>query len=239
MISDLYSIKRSPGDDHLGHAVYLLRRSATARKKRTGSSGAGSLERRLATSSIIHVFCGLEALVNLSAHELFVDKQSPQYINPEHRPYLLKQFVRRWERARTMDKLQVLQDVRHGGTLPAELLPRLSELNNMRNWLVHGHIYQTTLLMDPVPGKDREYTVEESEDTVDWRAKFPNTKLNSPGELTFSDALVAFEIVLEGLQVLGQPVLFAMSDPKPNIRIFVPGESDIPQFLDDILRDWV
>lgn len=187
--------------DHLSHAIELMRLSKTPAKIASALTVL-VLSRRLAVSSIIHSFSGLESLVNYFGFELFFNADSQRFVPPNKRDFLLSRMVKSWDKVPCIDKLSVV--LAHSGkvALSSRLENQLRELNNLRNWLVHGVSYKTTSLWEPVSGKPGTHQLVDREDSVDWAKKFPNTKFKPLDRLNAIDAYTALQIVFEAGKLL-------------------------------------
>lgn len=201
---ELHTLTISLVDTHLSHALDLFRRSnKLLRDSKTVYNI--TLAQRCALSSIIHGFCALESMANYIGFEMFFNSDSKRYITPDKRDLLLERFVKSWDKTNAIEKIEFIVHYSGSKALPASLISRLRELNTLRNWLVHGFPYTTTLLLDPINEADKSaYNVVDREDSVDWKSKFPNTKFKPLGELDFNDAQTALIIVLEILKVISE-----------------------------------
>jgi hypothetical protein len=157
------------------------------------------LAHRYAVSSIIHAFIALESFVNELGYEIFSNPDSPKYISESSRNLALRRFAASWGKALpVVDKFEFLISEK-SLTIEARLLNQLRELNNLRNYLVHGFSFKTMVLLQA--NDDNTYTEVDREDSIDWKKSFPNTKFNAIDRLSYRDALVALEIVLACLQL--------------------------------------
>ena len=173
---ELHTLTLSLESMHLGHAIDLMRRSKLiAESVHTGWDK--SLVHRCALSGILHSFCALENFVNQFGYEMFFHPESARYVPPDRRDFLLKRFVKTWHRAAILDKLEFILHYGDQMEIPDKLGNRLRELKTMRNGIAHGFIYARAFLLEPI-GNSEEGTfyVHDTEDSVDWRQKFPNTK---------------------------------------------------------------
>lgn len=204
---DLYTSTISLESLHLGHAVDQMRKSKVVFK--TVENGWGKeLVRRCAISSILHGFCALESAINYFGYEMFFYKDSKRYVPAKSRDYLLNKFLKKWDKTQVLDKLEFILSYSKA-SLPEKLKNELRELNNLRNWIAHGFVYKTTLLLDPNDNSDdneqtQSYSVVDVEDDVDWKKKFPNTKFNPLAQLDFDDAQTALTIVLKVLKTFSE-----------------------------------
>ncbi len=188
-------------------------------------------------SCAVHAFCGLESLLNRIGYETFFDRDATRYVPEDRRSFAMSRFLRNWNTSGVADKLQAVLDVRERKVAPPNLLSRLQEFNNLRNWLVHGFAYKTTFLMEPTQDQPDTYNVIDQEDSVDWRSKFPNTGFNAPGELRYSDAVTALSIVFEAVECLGESVLLVLTEPKLRIKMFSPGQSSVSRLIEELAHN--
>ena len=144
-IDGLLSMTQSARDDHLGYALDLLYECHITRLE----SGAppGLSHRRVAMSCIIHAFSSLESALSRLSYEMFSDVESRRYVPEEQRGFALHKLLATWARMSVIDKFDILLERGSGERPSAKLLARLRELNNLRNWLVHGFPYKRTLLL--------------------------------------------------------------------------------------------
>ncbi|MFN8231149.1 MAG: hypothetical protein U0V03_09545 [Bacteroidia bacterium] len=173
-------------------------------------------------STIIHGFIGLESYVNFLGHELFFNDESHLYLSLDKKELPLKKLLNSWgSTLPVLDKIEYLLSLK-SKSLPDNLKFQLIELNNLRNWLVHGFSYKTTYLLEPDNVKEQTYSVLDMEDNVDWKKKFPHTKFHSLSLLDFSDAEIALKIVLEVLKVLincyMQPIIIFILTDKLTVK---------------------
>ena len=67
----------------------------------------------------------------------------------------------------------------------------------LRNWVLHGYNFKTTVLLNP--NEEGNFDVVDREDSFDWQKKFPLTRFNRIDELRATDAKLALRIVLDTL----------------------------------------
>jgi hypothetical protein len=158
-------------------------------------------ESRGEISVILHAFFGFESAVNLIGYEMFFNPNSRDYVDEKQRDWLLRRMLKGWQTISCIEKFEYLLVYRKN-ELSAKLKARLSELNNLRNMLSHGLAYTTTVLVYENPVTPGIYDVIDSEDSVNWRQKFPNCKFSSIASLDIPDAELALKIVLEALILL-------------------------------------
>ena len=173
-------------------------------------------------SSIIHSFSALESFINEVGYQMLVEKKSHLFIDQTKINYALKKIISNWKNTSCIDKLNILIEQLLQISIPSKLTAELAELNNLRNWLVHGFVFRRTVLLEL---KDEEenaatYDVIDMEDDVDWHNKFPNTKFNSIDNLDGTDAKKALLIVLSAIILLNkarkEPFIFASYFYGPN-----------------------
>ena len=183
----------------LGHAADML---AMSRHYRETNEQPYSwiLAERYAISSILHAYSGFESVVNGIGFELFFDQESFNYIEKKDRNLPLQGFIKSW--SYNLPIVKRFKYIIEAKNVNAEgkLLNELQELNNLRNWLVHGFSFGTTVLLKP--NERGTYDEVNREDTVDWSKKFPITKFNPIDRIDHQDAVTAMRIVLECLKIL-------------------------------------
>lgn len=226
----MHTITASLDRTHLSHAIDLMRLAKTYCNK---SQSKRDLGKRFVLSSIIHAFSGLESVVNFLGFELFSNEDSSRFIPVKQRDFLLNKLVKTWDRTPCIDKVSFVLSHTSKTMLPAKLQNQLRELNNLRNWLVHGFTYKTTLLLEP--NEDGTFKVIDTEDTLDWVKKFPNTKFKPLDQLGVEDAVLALTIVFEVLKVIAgstsQPFSLLTFVPKSKYEILIGQDFDIQRIL--------
>lgn len=204
----LYTFPVTLVSTHLSHALQMYRRcrglSADEKtRRRRGQRQA------CAISSIIHAYAGFESFVNLIGHQAFSNADSQIYVPPTQRNLLVTRFVRAWDNNSTVEKFHFLaSDIRHS-PVPARLSTRLRELNLLRNWLSHGVVFTTTLLLEETRPTQTSwcYKVHDVEHSVEWAAKFPNTQFSLANDMQTKDAAIAFRVSCEAVKFLGELTL--------------------------------
>ena len=190
-LGELITITHSQVSAHLGTALDSLFECR---------AGYPVIENRRSASVIIHAFSGLESLVNLLGTQMFFDKDFAFYISEKNRDYALKRLIRKWKIMPVLEKIELVLSQVQGAYLPQYLKSQLGELNNLRNWIVHGFIYKETILIDDMAD---EPSVVDSEVHIDWVEKFPTTKFKLLSDLDRDDACLALRISLETIQIIG------------------------------------
>ena len=131
---------------------------------------------------------------------MFDDPESRRYISPQQRDVPLELLVKAWSRnLPVVEKLRFVVS-RAGLTCSASLGAQLAELTTLRNWLVHGFIYKTTLLLSRTG--DTTFSILDREDSVEWQKRFPNSKFQPFDRLSYEDGVTALRIVFEALKQL-------------------------------------
>ena len=187
-IGELLTVTHSLAGAHLGHALDSL---FECRVKHP------IIENRRSVSIIVHAFSGLESLVNLIGTQLFFDRDSGFYILEENRDYALKRLIQKWDTMPALGKIDLILSQTQEANLPPHLRSQLGELNNLRNWVVHGFIYRETVLLEPKGEGEKGYALIDKEVHVNWAEKFPTTKFKILEELNKDDACLALKICLE------------------------------------------
>lgn len=232
-INELQIHTRSLDMTHLSHAIDLVRMATPNLEKRSGYPG--EFAKRLSISSIIHSFAGLESVVNFFGYELFFNEDSPRFVPREQREFLLVKMIKSWDTAPFIEKLSFIVFYAAKKQLPPKLENQLRELNNLRNWLVHGFSYKSTWLIDPTPNERGAHDVVDMEDSVDWAQKFPNTKFNPLHELNTFDARLALTIIFDGLKLLSdcmkQPFLIVTYMPEVKAHVFFEDKFNIQDLI--------
>ena len=192
--------------DHLGHALDLVRQSLSSGEEQPAS--AQSLySQRCAMSAIVHAFSSLEAVLNFMAYRMFTIKDAPEFIPVEKRGFFVQSMINRWDNLKVTEKCNAVLSVSHAALLVNEVHSRLSEVNKLRNWIVHGKCYHSTLLVAPSPEAHVLYEVvdeEPGENWKDWKNKFPLCHFNQPLALNHSDAQTALRVIIETLLILSR-----------------------------------
>ena len=168
--------------------------------------------RHKVVSCIIHGYCALEAALNRAGHQMFNDTENRNYISLDLRSVELDLLIKSWPRSLPpVDKLRFIISHFAKGPIP-RLENELRELGNLRNWLVHGYIYQTTLLLSQED--QTNFDILDREDSVDWAKVFPNTKFQAIDRLEYADGITAIRVVFESLRLLAEATdeIFSFSD---------------------------
>ena len=187
-IEDIHTITHSLTDTHFGQALDCLLKCRDDLKH-------SMIENRNAISTIVHAFLGLESAINLVGDNLFFNNESHIYISLDNRDYALNRLIQNWATMPTLKKIDFLFSYSDGFSISPNLKSQITELNNLRNWIVHGFVYKETLLLEET-GKD-SYNLIDRELHIDWEIKFPITKFNTLSDLNKNDAFLALKICLE------------------------------------------
>lgn len=180
---------------HLSQAINLYNQSDNNKRMLC-------MNRYNCISSIIHSVSAVEACVSRIAYETFYNKKSIWYISKEKRDIPLNRMIDSWFSVQTLEKINLFLQIFSKTKLNASLESKFRELNNLRNWLVHGFCYETVYLLSP-NGNDI-FDLIDKEDSISWELKFKINKFNSIDEIDKTDAYKALKISLEILQKLSE-----------------------------------
>ncbi len=180
-------------------------------------------------SSIIHSYCALESAINEIGYAAFFEEDSALYVNIQNRVYTLRKTIANWKTVSCIDKLLIIVESLSGTTIPNNQIDELRELNNLRNWLVHGFVFKSTVLLEQNPSESGTYTQVDREDSINWSQQFRLTKFNSIDELDVEDARKALIIVLRILQkIMGienKPIILTNYIYGPCTSVFWPNDT--------------
>jgi hypothetical protein len=154
-----------------------------------------------ALSSIIHSFCALESAINEVGHMMFHDSKSPIYFLDQGRNYTLRKAIQSWKNVDCIEKFHIIIDCAPKGKHVEKLVNRMREFNGLRNWLVHGFVFEASILLENKP-EEGVYEQVDREDNVNWISKFPNTKFGSIDQLSSTDARTSLLITLDAMRIL-------------------------------------
>jgi hypothetical protein len=226
-IEDIHTITHSLSDTHFGQALDCLLRCREDLKHPIE-------ENRNAISTIVHAFLGLESAINLVGDNLFSNEESHIFISVNDRDYALNRLIQSWSTMPTLKKLDFLFSYSEGVGLSSNLKSQIIELNNLRNWIVHGFVYKETLLLEET-GED-SYNLIDRELHIDWEKKFPTTKFNTLSDLNKNDAFLALKICLE----IAKNISIKFQQPFSIIRTYgeikyniIHQDSDIEKIIND------
>lgn len=190
---ELYTIINSLAQSHLGQAIDSMRRSYDLELSKDGFSKMAAHQN--AISSIMHGFCFLESLLNSLGYELLFNKESSEYILEENRDYPLKKLSYNWNTLRALDKLDFLMQHLYNKNVNEKYKNKLIEINNLRNMLMHGVSYTTTLLLEP--NGENSWLIHDQEDSINWNKKFNQNKFNSLVNIDYTDSKKVLTVILE------------------------------------------
>jgi hypothetical protein len=180
----------------IGSAVDLYHLSRAAE---TTMPLPGNRSQRLATAAVIQAVVALEATVNALGHDFLFDESQPQYIQPNASDVPMHLLRQAWPRSLTLvEKLRFVLS-RFSEPLEAAVASRLSELLTYRNWLAHGYIYRTQLLLEYLDDKEIVMHEHDRDDSVKWAVRFPNLKFSSLDAVAPKDAEASLRVMLEVL----------------------------------------
>lgn len=202
-ISELVTLTSTLAYGQMGHAVDTL---LISREFASSLEAKHSwiLSHRYAVSSIVHSYIGFESFVNYIGSQLFIDTESPKFIPKQDRSLPLRRLIAAWERtvsiAEKFDYLVSMKEV----TVDAILVNELREVNRLRNMIVHGACFETTLLLESKPTTEEPnvHLLVDREDSIDWKESFPNTKFKSLDRLDYEDASTVLRIIIQALRTL-------------------------------------
>jgi len=197
---------RSLYADHLGHALDLLHESIEGKGAQIGSAKMLHSQRN-AISSIVHGFCSLESVLNFMAYRMFSLEDTTEFIPLENRNFFVQSMIKRWDNLRIMEKCNAILSVSNASLLPNGVHSKLSEVNNLRNWIVHGTCYHSTLLVSPSSEPNVLYEIvdeEPGDSWKNWSKKFPLCRFNQPLAIDVSDAQTALRVIIEALLILSK-----------------------------------
>jgi hypothetical protein len=190
-------------------------------------------------SAVIHAYSSLESALNLLGHQFFDDPESAEYIPREKRDVALELLARAWPRTLpVVDKLRFVLS-RPGARLEARLEAQLRELSNLRNWLVHGFVYKTTLLL--ARSSPDGFDVLDRQDSVEWMRSFSNTKFRPIDQLEYQDAVTAVTIALDVLRQVAaatNQIFSALDYRGGRFRTVIIGrDTDVEALVDQYVRE--
>lgn len=219
---------------HLSHAVELYFH-AVATSSTHEPRWSWILSRRHSLSAIVHAYCALESAVSWVSHDLFFDDTSPRRVADDKRDIPLQRMLKAWTvNVPLVDKIAVVLSHLEAEGLPARLTNELRELRTLRNWILHGFSFKSTMLIEPIG--DDHFAIVDREDSFQWQKEFPNTKFSRLDDLNSMDARTALRIVLQTLQHLAQATQseymgIAYFD-EPYIFHIKPGTDIVDRILD-------
>lgn len=197
------------------------------------------VRQNMSLSSVIHSFCAVEATVNTISYKIFRTTDHPRYVEPSQRTFLLNKSISNWKTVQCIDKFCLLFDCAKCPAPPQDLLTDLRELNNLRNWIVHGFVYGTTALLE----KNSRGTYDEvdTDDELDWSRHFPKNKFNRLDRLCKLDARKALLIALRAcalMQPIDHPMFIISSHIFPGkVTVIDEIDFDFEQMLDTYIEN--
>jgi hypothetical protein len=134
-------------NEHLAQAIEEYKLAIQIQNKTKNVS----LEFRHSVSSIIHATCSLDSLANYLGFEMFFNQTSEKYIPLNRRSFALQKLLKDWGfRLQVLDKFDLIFAEVKSELLRQSLREQFNELNNLRNWLVHGKPYTITFLEETI-----------------------------------------------------------------------------------------
>jgi hypothetical protein len=194
----LWTYSQSLTSTHLEAAIGALTEAGRLRLS-NADVGHAKKEHHKSVSAILHSYSALECALSLIGHEIFVDPESKRYILPQERDVGTDMLAKGWFRTVPVaDKLRFVL-LRGDRSMPSKLESQLREFGNLRNWVAHGFVYKTTLLLSRKDDKS-SFDVVDQEDSIDWGTRFPNTKFRAIHGLQYEDGITALGIVFASLR---------------------------------------
>jgi len=190
----------------------------------------------------MHAFAALEGHVNRIAYAILREPEFPYFVAQENRTVEFGDLVSKWDGSLSIEKkTQFLLGQRHA-TYPGYLIPSLRELTNLRNWIVHGKVYRTALLIERSADKPNSGTLRLRADDEEWAPRFPRYKFPMPDRLSYPDARKFFIGIVETMSYLGDaykmPSLVIVGEPGSLKVILLSAESDaisqVSSYLDEM-----
>lgn len=165
------------------------------------------MEWRLSSSCVVHCLSSIDSLVNGIGFDYFFNKDTEQFIPLENRSFSLMRTLRSWDNLSLLERLMVIIEVAGLKPLPPKLENEIREMNDLRNWIIHGKPFTLTTLREFYHDEENFFRMEvhDWEESINWNKKYPNTKFNSPSQLDRQDAKNSFRIaVMTNLFILKQ-----------------------------------
>lgn len=165
--------------DHLEQALELLHVSKASHREDDSDEIWPDRKAHLyALSSIMHSFAAFEGQVNRIAYGILREPQNPHFIPAEKRTYEFREMIARWDVGLAIDKkVEFLLGLRNTNQ-PADLLPNPRELVLLRNWIVHGKVYRTELLIERKGEEPNSGTLHLRADGEEWAPKVPALQIS-------------------------------------------------------------
>jgi hypothetical protein len=224
-------------EQYLGQAIdeYKIAKSQTRDRAHNKQ-----IELRHSNSCIIYCTSALDSLVNYLRFEMFLNDESDDFILGQERSFALQKILDLWEyRLTVLDKLDLILEQSKSKPLEKNLRQKLKELNNLRNWIVHGKPYFVTYREETTwEGLRFISNIYDVREQFGEDEKFNKTKFNSPTSLNIKDAKTALFMVLETiLHVISQRNWF----PREILTFYDDGKKhwlSQDATLDSLIRDF-
>lgn len=186
-------------DQHLAQAVDELKESFSLTESRTHEDYL--VEWRLSSSCIVHSISALDSLINGIGFDYCFNKDTDQFIPNESRSFSLKRMIKAWDSLSILERLMAIVEVTDIDSLPLKIENELRELNDLRNWIIHGKPFVLTTLREYYRDEENYFRADEHdwEESIDWKKKYTNTKFKSPSRLNRHDAKNAVDIVVKAI----------------------------------------
>jgi hypothetical protein len=155
---------------------------------------------RLSSSCVLHSFYAVDSLVNYLAYEYFEDSKSDWYIESEDRIFITDKQLKGWQGLRFEERIRILWGEKKFSPIPQQIIRKLAELKNLRNWVAHGNPY-TIILEHEFIQVDNETVKGIIHATYPDPSQkgFESEEFKSPAYLTEDDAWKAVRSALESI----------------------------------------
>jgi hypothetical protein len=141
------------------------------------------------------------------AYRMFTLDDAAEFIPLAKRGFFVQSMIKRWDNLKVTEKCNAILSVSDAALLTNGVHSKLSEVNTLRNWIVHGTCYHSTLLVAPSLESRVLYEVvdeEPGESWKRWNQKFPLCRFNQPLALNVRDAQAALRVIIVVLLILSR-----------------------------------
>ena len=186
-------------DQHIAQAIDELQKALALPE--TGTHEDYLIEWRLSSSCIVHSVSALDSLVNGIGFDYFFNKDTDHFIPDKSRGFSLKRMIKAWDNLSLLERLMVVAEVTDIDSLQPKIENEIRELNDLRNWIIHGKPFILMTLREYYRDEENYFRadVHDWEESVDWKKKYPNTKFKSPSRLDRHDAKNALRISVKAI----------------------------------------
>ena len=159
----------------------------------------GNRSTSLAIATIVHSVAAIEATANAIGHDFLFDEHHREFIPRDGQNVAMEILRAAWARSlSTVKKLQFIHS-QYNATFPESTASNLEELAKYRNWLVHGYIFRTQLLLEFEDDRLGILKEHDRVDSVNWKDRFPHLKLSPLDSVSPNDAKNALRMMLQVL----------------------------------------